>query len=264
MKTVRLITVFLAVCFNLTVSAYAADQETPDAGYEAHKAKLDERYRQAITLKDDGDYDAALAILQTLIDENQGSVKYEIARLDTILEQSREMKEAKNAAWKSKARETSYRIKAMAKANADNGDYWLIYAKYSWLTEAREVHITKALQKAFYFKPNNPEAYIVRADYHFDKAREVRSDGQFDMMHGVGPNSSSDKLALGQIAKSSYEAALLGQLSDSRKAYIYYKMGNLEDQIFHEKDLSKKDWEAAVKLAPDSSIGKMAKQRLGS
>ena len=156
-------------------------------------------------------------------------------------------------------------IKTMLAANAGNGDYWVIYAKYSWLIEAnRETHITKALQKAFYYKPNNPEAHIVQADYHFDKAREARGDNrQNTMMQGVGTNTETDKLNLGKISKSSYEAALPGNLSDARKAYIYYKLGNLEEQIFQEKTNAKKDWEAAVKLAPDSKTGKLAKQRLG-
>ena len=265
MKSGCLLAVFVAVCLAFASGAFAADQNTPDTGYEAYKAKLEERYRQATSLKENGDYDAALAILQQLTDENQGMVKYEIARLDTLLDQSRDMKEANNKAWKLNATQTGHRIKTMLTANAGNGDYWVIYAKYSWLIEAnKETHITKALQKAFYYKPNNPEAYIVQADYHFYKAREARVDNkQNTMMQGVGTNTDTDKFSLGKIAKTSYEAALTGNLSDVRKAYIYYKLGNLEEQIFQEKANAMKDWEVAVKLAPDSRTGKLAKQRLG-
>jgi hypothetical protein len=191
-------------------------------------------------------------------------VKYEISRLDTILDQSRDMKEANNTAWKLNATQAGHRIKTMLEANAGNGDYWVIYAKYSWLIEAnRETHSTKALQEAFYYKPNNPEVHIVQADYHFDKAREARGDDrQHPMMQGVETNTETDKFDQGKISQSSYEAALLDNLSDVRKAYIYFKLGNLEEQIFQQKTNAKKAWEAAVKLAPDSKTGKLAKQCL--
>ena len=236
-----------------------------DAERDSYLMKLEDRYQTAITLREKGDYDAALTALQKLVDENQGSAKFEIARLDTILEQGRDLKEADNVAWKGKIREVSHRIKALLTANSGNSDYWVVYAKYSWLVEAnKETHITKAIKKAFYYKPNNPEAHIVQADYYFDRAREARTDPkQNTMMQGIGSGSETDRYYLGKSAKSSFEAALAGKVSDDRRSYVYYKMGKLEEVILQDPSAAKRDWEEAIRLSPDSKASKLAKQRLG-
>jgi tetratricopeptide (TPR) repeat protein len=255
----------LAVCSVLACSAYAADQPAAASARDAYLTGLEERYQQAVSLREKGDYEASTAILDKLVSENPGSSKYEIARLDVILEQSRDMKESGNTAWKNKAREAAYRIKTLHASNIGNSDYWVLYAKYSWLIETnKETKITKALKKAFYYKPNNPEAYITQADYQFDKAREANDSGQYGMVHGANDSNASSRFILGQNAKFSYEAALTNKLSDERKAYVYYKLGNLAEQIFREKETAGKNWEAAIKLSPDSRSAKLAKSRLGS
>ena len=250
-------------CMIFSVVVYAAEQKAAETGKDVYMLKLEGQYQQAIALKENGDYEASLAILQKLLDDNPGLSKYEIARLDTILEQSRDMKESKNGAWQAKAKQVGHRIKLMLNSNSANGDFWVVYAKYSAIIEAnRETHITKALKKAFYFKPNNPEAYIVQADYNFYKAREARDEQQPGMMYGISENSGGQRFAMAKDAKTSYEAALAGPLSNARQAYIYRKLGDLEEDMLRNKDIAKKDWEMAVKLAPDSRSGKLAQQRL--
>jgi len=264
MKNALMVALLFIFCLFFSGFSYPADKPG-DAERDSYLMKLEERYQKAITLREKGDYDASLAILQKLVDENQGSSKYEIAKLDTVLEQGRDLKEADNIAWKSKTREVSNRIKALLTANSGNSDYWVVYAKYSWLVEAnKETHITKAIKKAFYYKPNNPEAHIVEADYYFDRARESRTDvKQNTMMQGIGSNNETDRYYLGKTAKSSYEAALAGKISDDRKAYVHYKMGNLEEKIFQDPSAAKKAWEEAARLSPDSRAGKLSKGHLG-
>ncbi len=264
MKHGTAIALCLAICILLAGGAWGENRKFTDAGMDAYLKKIEENYQTAVSLKEKGDYEGSLAILQKIVEVSQGLPKYEIARLDTILEQARDMKESGNQAWKSGMKETGMRIKTMYAANFANPDYWLVYAKYSWLIEAnKETHITKALKKALYYKPDNPEAYIIQADFQFDKAKEASTDMTYGMVHGVDSGGVSDKFSEGLITKSSYEAALKGKLSDARRAYIYYKLGNLEDQIFHETDKARRDWEKAQKLAPDSRTGQLAKLQLG-
>ncbi len=265
MKSCRLVYVLLAICFIIPGIAWAADQTMPpDAEKEGYMAKLDARYQKAVALKEKGDYEASIDMLQKLVDDTQGSARYEIARLDAVLEQSLDMKETGKAEWKNRLKEVGHRLKVMLPSNQGNGDYWVVYAKYSWLVEANnEKHITKALKKAFYYKPNNPEAYIVEADYYSDKAINTRADNkQNSMLQGMGTNTEGDRFALAKVAKSSYESALSGKLSDDRKAYVYYRMGSLEERVFGEDSLAKKDWDTAIKLSADSRTAQLAKKRL--
>ena len=265
MNGIRFASVLIAICFMFS-TGYALDKKPLQSEKESFLSKPDQQYQHALSLKDKGEYDAAIRILQNLVDENQGNVRYEIARLDAIIEQSRDLKEAGNAGWKIKAKEVRYRIKVMHAANAGNGDYWVLYAKYSWIVESnKETHITKAIEKALFYKHDNPEAYIVQADYYFDKAVNTSGDGrQNTMMQGISTNAEGDRFSYAKMAKASYESALKGNLRAARKAYIYYRMGSLEERIFQENASARKDWESAVKLSPESLAGRLARNRLGS
>lgn len=213
--------------------------------------KQEELYNKALALKEDGNYDAAYEILKKLADKNPDVSKYEISYLDAILDQCLTMKEHNNPAWKTKAKEVGVKIKLLYTKYASNADYYLIWAKYSWIVEAkRETHIFKALDKAFYFRKDNPEAYILQGDIYFERAKNTDAE-------------DSARRTNAEEAKTSYVSALSNaNISDKRKAYAFYKLGELEAQIFRNKDAAKANWEKAITLAPDSKISKLAQERL--
>jgi tetratricopeptide (TPR) repeat protein len=225
-------------------------------------AKQDELYKRALALKEDGNYDAAFEIFKKLASENPNDSKYEISYLDIILDQCITMKALNNSAWMTKAKEVGGKIKTLYTKYARNAEYYLVYAKYSWLVEAkREAHITKALEKSLYFKPNNPDAYILKGDIYLDQAKKADSVEQHD--EALKGSSTTSRQSLAETAKTSYESALKSpDLSDRKKAYVYYKMGELESQIFGKKDIAKANWEKAAALAPDSKSGKSAREML--
>jgi tetratricopeptide (TPR) repeat protein len=264
MKNGKLAAVIFTVCLILSGGAFAAEQRAVASMYDAGKDDAAGMYRQAIELKENGDYESSLGILQKLISGRKGYAQYEIARLDVIIDQCNEMKEKKNSAWEIKAREAGRSIKLMRAANAGNGDYWVIYVKYATLVETKnEGHITKALQKAFYYKPKNPEAYIAQADYYFDCARELQTDpAQQYSMNTMGSDTSEAKANLVKSARDAYQAALAGPVSDARNAYILLRLGDMEARISGNRDAARNYWDRAAKLAPAAGSGKLAAQRL--
>lgn len=228
------------------------------------QAKQDELYTKALTLKEDGDYDAAYEILKKLVDENPNVSKYELSYIDTVLDQSLIMKESGNSLWKVKAKEVGHRIKKIYSTHTRNADYYLVYAKYSWIIEARrEAHIFKALDKAFYFKPGYSMAYILKGDIYFDRAKNA-SPYEPPVDNALAGSSLPPRHSLAKEAKNSYESALSDPtLDNKRKAYVFYKIGELESQILGNKEAAKTSWEKAATLSPDSKAGKLARERLG-
>jgi|GEM_PF-1861192 len=229
--------------------------------------KAEEMYREAIALKEKGDYEASLEILQKLVKAYQGTDKYEIALLDVLVEQSHELKERGNTAWKLKVRGVGLKIKEMYDNNIENSDYWVVYARFSWLVEAKkETHITKAIKKAFYYKPNNPEAYITNADYNFECARDYHVDTtpKYGMGHIEEGELPLNRSNLAKTAKNSYETALASPVSDARKSYILLKMGDLEALVFRNRTAAAGYWERASQLEPDGKYSRIAGQRLNN
>ena len=234
-----------------------------DIGNAGSKEKQKELYEKALFLMDEGDYDVAIEIFQNLKRENPNVSEYELGYLDTIIEQSIALKESHNPEWNTKVREVGSKIKSFYLTYSTNAYYYLVYAKYSYLVEAkRQSHIFKALEKAFYYKPHYPYGLIVKGDIYFGLAKSAEPSNQMEVK-SVGMEPIDSRQSLGMTAKTSYKSALsTTDLTNKKQAYIYYKMGDLENEIFGDKEAAKAAWEKAVSLAPDSRAGKIASTRL--
>ncbi len=225
----------------------------------------EELYKKALALHEDGNYEAADEIFKKLINADPGNNKYQTGHIDTLLEQILILKEAKNPEWETKAKDAGSKIKFLHRANVSNADYYLVYAKYSWIIETKkESNISKALEKAFYFKPNYCNAHITKGDIYLGLAKVSSTTVQTaDSTSLTGGGSVYPKYSLGMIAKSAYESALsCPDLSNKKKAHIYYQLGELEIFALGDKEKAKASWEKAVSFSPDSRAGKSAKERL--
>jgi len=238
---------------------------TPEELYKKIQEVQQERYANALTLKAEGDYDAAYDILKKLVSENPNNNNYQISYIDALLEQIIVMKRPDNSEWKVKVKEAKDKIKLLYPTNAANADYYLIYAKYSCIVETkRESNILKALDKAFFLKPNYLDAYIVKGDIYFSLAKnsDVLEQPK-DSVALTGGASANTKHMLAMTAKTSYESALSSSgIDDKKKAYVHYKLGEFEYQILGNKADAIANWEKAVAISPDSKIGKLSRKRL--
>jgi tetratricopeptide (TPR) repeat protein len=234
-----------------------------DIGNAGSKEKQKELYEKALVLRDEGDYDAAIENFQRLKIENPNVSEYEMGYLDTLIEQSLALKESNNPGWRTKVREIGGKIKSLYNTYSTNADYYLVYAKYSYLVEAkRQSHIFKALEKAFYYKPHYTSGLIVKGDIYFGLAKNAEPSDQMEVK-SVGMEPIDSRQSLGMTAKTSYKSALSAtDLPNRKQAYIYYKMGDLENEIFGNREAAKAAWEKAVSLSPDSRAGKIASIRL--
>jgi tetratricopeptide (TPR) repeat protein len=251
--------VFLSTVVMLGVSSVTSADDL------AAQASSEDLFRKAGSLKEDGNYDAAYAILKKLADENSGNNAYQIGYIDALLEQSRTMKETGNPDWKTKAKEAGYKIKILQPANASNADFYLVYAKYSWLVETkRDAHIHKALERAFHFKPGYVEAFILKGDIHSDLARTAPTEAPQDTTTMTGGSSYATRHLMAMTAREAYLSALSAvDISSRKKAYVYFRLGELEDQLMGNKADARTYWEKSAALWPDSKTGRLAKMRMG-
>jgi tetratricopeptide (TPR) repeat protein len=229
------------------------------------KGSSEALFKKAEELKENGDYSGAGEILKQLTDANADNGAYQISYVDVLLEQSRILKEAGSAEWKTMIKEAGSKIKAMRSANAGNPDYYLVYAKYSWIAEAkRDAHIHKALEKAFYYKPGYVDAFILKGDINADLARTAQTEMPQDSTTMTGGSNPTTRHFISMEAKSAYQSALsVPDISSRKKAYVYFRMGELEDKLMGNKADAKVFWEKAANLAPESKAGGLARARLG-
>lgn len=217
----------------------------------------DELYNKAINFKEKEDYNAAVSILEDIISKYPNNNAYHLSYIDVSVEQLNERKISGDLSWKIRAKELGVKIKSLYYSNITNADYYYIWAKYSWVVESkRESNIDKALQKAFFYKPDHTDAHILKGDIYFEKYKNVPTSANINAFRYK---------KLSKIARESYESALKNRnIHNEKRAYIFYKIGDLEDLIHDEKELAITSWTKAVELAPDSKGGRLAKSRLAN
>ncbi len=239
------------------VLCIAADGYSEDA---SHQLAQDELYHKAIALKEVGDGRAALDIFEKLDNDCREN---QIRHTDILVEESIVMKDMNMPAWASKAKEAGYKIKLLYKANYAEYDYWLVYAKYCALVNnGRDVY--GALKRMFYFKPNYVENYIAKGSLYASLAKntgasETITNPVIGYTDETVSNENSVRNRKGEEAKEAFVIALNDStLSDDRKTYVHYKMGELEMNVLSNKAEAVKNWKKTVALSPESVYGKSA------
>lgn len=223
----------------------------------------DDLYEKAVSLKEEGKSDEAINMFNKFMDAS----KDELKRTDAMLEQCMIMKGMKARAWKSKAKEAQQKVKILYRTHYMNPEYWLVYAKFAALVN-KERDVYGAFKKAFFYKPDYPEGYLVKGDLYSYLAKNTDpSESTESSVIGYtdGPDSKENSVRYhkGKEAKESYEIALRSSTLDSdRKAYIHYKIAELEMDIFPNKEEAVKNWKKAVGLSPDSIYGKKSAELL--
>ncbi len=224
-----------------------------------------ELFEKAIALKEAGDYETALNIFKKIADDSN---KDQIQYTDALVEQSMILKDKNNPEWFAKAKEAGYKIKILYSKNYPNPDYWMVYAKYSALVN-KERHVIGAFRKLFYYSPDNVEGYIAKGDTYVFMAINTDSletdDTTDDLFADNNDNNKFIRQERGKIAKEAYETALMNPtLENKRKAYVHYKLGKLETEVFSNKEKAVENWKKAVGSASESIYGKKSAELLKS
>ncbi len=243
--------------------------ETKISNAEESTAQVtqDDLYEKAMSFKEESKHNEAMDILKKFMDAS----KDELKNTDALIEQCILMKDMGNPTWKSKAREAQQKVKILYRANYSKPEYWLIYAKFAALVD-EENHLNGAFKKAFFFKPNYAEGYIAKGDLYSYFARNTSHASTVPNSSVTGKTTStirtrgkenSVRYVRGEKAKDAYNIALNSlDMDNQKKAYVFYRLGELECIILTNKAESIRNWKKAVELDPGSIYGKRAKARL--
>ncbi len=185
----------------------------------------------------------------------------QIDKLLKDIEEAQRLKDEKNYLWKGKAHAISATIKSIYPSNTHNMNYWWAYTQFSVLVE-KDHHILKGIKKVLYFDPYHQEALILKGDVNFRSAKKGNTNTK---SRGRKKGSlEENKAELAWVAEKAYKAALdLPKISPERKAYVYFQVGDMAEEIEKSTSKAKQNWQLAIDEAPDSEWAAKAKERLG-
>jgi hypothetical protein len=218
-------------------------------------------YQKALSLLQEEKYDEAINILSLLSSKNS-DVRYQFSRIEAMLEKSRIMKDAKDPNWGKLVKEAQSQIKSLYTSNSNNADYWLLYAKLLGLI-GREQYIRDikgAFEKAFYYKPGYPKGLLWQGDVYFMIAKSMTDDFSNSTRIIVAPNRKEEA---GNMAKNAYKQAIdISNLSDEKKAEIYFNLGEIEIQIFRNMFTAINFWGQSIAAYPGGKWANLAQKRI--
>ncbi|MEN8264857.1 MAG: hypothetical protein ABFR82_15500 [Nitrospirota bacterium] len=204
----------------------------------------EEKYREARILLKEGKTSEAKNIFTALSLEESSDPRIRLGLIDTTIGEAVILRAGNQSTWKYKIQEAFIQLKGMHRANIAFPDMYLSFAKcYAMNDRLRKSK--KSLAKAFYYKPDYIEAFIVQGDIYSDRSKEETE-------------TSNAK----NTAKDSYKAAIAMSDTDQyTQAMLSYKLGDLD--LYHgKKETGIKNLNKAIELSSDSYWADKSRQRI--
>lgn len=239
-RWIRIVVLFGVACgiVGAVPAAFCAEEE----------ARMD----RGIVLYRDGKIAEAEQAFAALAPASPGDTAPRVWMDLCALERARLLKEANDPAWKSLVLDTFGDLKGMAGGARTSADWYFAMAKAFSLNE-RQMKAQRALQKAFYFRKEFPEARMLDADVFLLEC-SGRPPTALDYNRGV-----DSREICGTEARKRYEDVLaIPDLPSGLRAEALFKIGNIHDRLLGAKDNALESWKQASAAGPDTHYGRLA------
>lgn len=168
----------------------------------------------------------------------------DMTEIDNLLETSQQLKAAGDRNWKVPFKRAATYVKTKYKANRKSPENNYYFAKL-YLAEGKYGKAMKFLNLATRYDPKFLQAYLLKGDTCYEWG-----------MKGRGARK------IAKIGIKAYNSAVKVSEAKEEKALIYYKLGNIYNDISGDRKRAVKSWNDAVSAAPDSPAARLAKGKL--
>lgn len=245
MRKMRILTILITM---LMAVAFVSQSAALDPAQE-------EGLRKARMLLNESKVEEARGIIKELSRDNSSDFEIRLAMIDATLEEARILKERSNSAYEGKVYAAFGELKGMYSAHATSPQIFVSFARAYWIND-RFGKAEKSLKKAFYYKPDFADAFMLRGDMFFERSKSVMinpfSEGE----------SERENYNNRRIAEKSYGEVLSGLKTDTYAAAMAHcKLGFFNAYHGH-KDEAKEHLNKAIELSPDSHWAIKSKEKL--
>jgi len=168
-----------------------------------------------------------------------------LSELDPKLAEVKQLKAAGNVNWEIRIKEALVSLKYIYAQNPTAPEVWFYYAKaFNVAGNLRKTN--KSLAKALYYDPKYVEAQVFKGDVNYEYGKKYPSKGA----------------TLAPYAVQGYEAAANSMQDRAFQAQMYYRIGNVYDELAHDSAKARVYWQKASTAAPGSQAGQQAAQKL--
>lgn len=182
----------------------------------------------------------------------KSDVEYKLSEIDPILKKVKQLKATGNVQWKIKYKQMMQQLKAIYKQYPSSPFVYYYYGKvYAAVDEIRRAN--KSLDKALYYDSKYKEALILKGNINYNYGKKISL---------TSFRGKSKRNKLGIIAQQAYEAAADMEKNKNLKAMLYFKIGNVYNELSDYKERAEQYWQKAVSSAPQSKAAQLAHKKL--
>jgi TolB-like protein len=167
----------------------------------------------------------------------------ELAEMDPLIEDVRQLKESNNPQWKTNYKMLFQKLKPIYAQNPTSPEVFFYYAKAS---EAGGdiAKANKYIEKAVYYNPKFLEAYEFKGDINYQ--------------YGMRTSKKRHKMKVAVIAQNAYESAAAVNHEIAYKAMMYYRIGKIHQDLTGNMAMADQFMQKAIETAPGSEAAKLA------
>jgi len=185
---------------------------------------------------------------QPVASANSMGATFELAEIDPMIAEMKQLKEAGNAQWKVKGKLILRKLKSILARHPDSPEIFLYYAKAYYAAD-KLTKANRSFSKAVYYNPDYIEAYVLKGDMNYTVGTRI-------------PRWKLKMHKLDQIAQNAYETAARKSPNKDFQAMMYHKIGTVYDELTKDREKAKEYWQKAVATAPDSDAARLAGEKL--
>ncbi len=182
-------------------------------------------------------------------DKPPGAI-YELAEIDPMLEDTKQMKASGDPKWEVKIKDTFIKLKSIYARYPTSAEVFLYYAKTYFVADKMR-KVNKSFEKAVYYNPNYIEVYVLQGDMNYTYGTKIKE-------------WKRQWYKLDKIATGAYETAAQKSQDKNFQAMMYHKIGKVYDELSANQEKAKEYWQKAVSTAPDSEAAQLAGEKLAS
>ena len=173
-------------------------------------------------------------------------VMRKLSDLDPKLEEVKRLREAGNYQWEIKIKEALVTLKTVYSQNPTSPEVFFYYAK-AFHVAGNLRKTNKSLAKALYYDPDYIEALVFKGDVNYEYGKSI----------GKGKGRK-----LVPYAVQGYEGAANAMQDSAFKAQMYYRIGNVHEDLAGDTTKAREYWQKATSVAPGSNAAQLATQKL--
>ncbi len=177
-------------------------------------------------------------------------IQEQLAPIDPMLEEVRQLKSSGNLNWKYRLKEVFIALKPILGRHPTSPEVYLYYAQAYYLAEKLR-KVNKCFEKAVYFNPKNVDAFVLQGDMNYEFGIKIGSE-------------RSRTYKLDRIAIKAYESAARVRAEKNFQSMMFLKIGDVYAELSENYQKARLYWQKAVSADPNGTTAQLAREKLAN